>query len=137
MGEQLTGRWGDRIVLAMAKARKKRVRRPPKLLLFVDTNIWLDVYRGRSEASLTLLRHLESDAVRERLIVTYQLEMEFKKNRQLAILEGMKTLTVAPAPRLGVFSDAAAFRTAERALKTAGERVSKLKRQLSRILETP
>jgi hypothetical protein len=121
----------------MAKARKKRARKPPKLLLFVDTNIWLDVYRGRSEASLTLLRHLESEAVRECLIVTYQLEMEFKKNRQIAILEGMKTLTVAPTPRLGVFSDAAAFRTAERALQIAGERVSKLKRQLSRILETP
>jgi hypothetical protein len=121
----------------MAKAKKPRARRPPKLLLFVDTNIWLDFYRGRSEASLKLLAHLESEAVKERLIVTYQLEMEFKKNRQLAILEGMKALTVARTPRLGVFSDSAAFRTAERALKIAEERVSKLKKQLSRILETP
>lgn len=121
----------------MAIAKKVRTRKPPKLLLFVDTNIWLDFYRGRSDASLKLLGHLEAPAVQDRLVVTYQLEMEFKKNRQQAILEGMKTLTLTRVPRLGVFSNAAAFRAAERAMKQAEQRVAKMKKQLARILETP
>lgn len=119
----------------MAKARKKGT---PRLLLFVDTNIWLDFYRAGSDTSLMLLRHMESPAVRDRLIVTYQLEMEYKKNRQGVILAAMKVLTSPPkVPRLGIFSNAAAFATAERALKQAESRVSRLKKQLARILETP
>lgn len=117
----------------MAKAKKKR---SPPLLLFVDANIWLDFYRGRSEASLALLQHVES--VQDKLIVTYQLEMEYKKNRQNAILEGMKLLAPPPrVPRLGIFSNAAAIATAERALKQAEARVTTLKKRLSRILEKP
>ena len=50
----------------------------PKKLLFVDTNIWLDFYRARSEAGLSLLRHL--DSIRNQIIMTYVVEMEFKKN---------------------------------------------------------
>lgn len=48
-------------------------------LLFIDTNIWLDFYRARNEISLKLLKDIEKIA--DRLIVTYQLESEFKKNR--------------------------------------------------------
>ena len=59
-------------------------------LQFVDANIWLDFYRARTEAALSLLKHLE--AIAPEIIVTYQLEMEFKKNRQQAILEGMQEL---------------------------------------------
>lgn len=51
-----------------------------KNLRFVDTNIWLDFYRARKDAGLALLAHAE--AVADRIIVTYQLETEFKKNRQ-------------------------------------------------------
>lgn len=61
----------------------------PKLL-FVDANIWLDFYRARTDAALALLRHLEK--VSDRIIVTHQLEMEFKKNRQSAIAESLQEL---------------------------------------------
>ena len=76
-------------------------------LLFIDANIWLDFYRVRNDTGLRLLEHTEKLA--GRLIVTYQLEAEFKKNRQAAILEGMQELK-APQhiPRPGIFSDAAA-----------------------------
>ena len=57
-------------------------------LLFVDTNIWLDFYRARNETGLRLLEHVE--AVSEKLIVTYQLESEYKKNRQAAILRACR-----------------------------------------------
>ena len=58
----------------------------PNRLLFVNTNIWLDFYRARTDAGLALLRRL--DAIRDKLIMTHQVEMEFKKHRQEAILEG-------------------------------------------------
>ena len=59
-------------------------------LLFVDTNIYLDFYRIRTDVNTDFLGHME--AIKDRLIVTDQVEMEYKKNRQKAILEGMNEL---------------------------------------------
>jgi len=60
----------------------------PEKQLFIDTNIWLDFYRSRgADLSLKLLDHVRS--ISDKLIVTYQIEMEFKKNRQAAILESI------------------------------------------------
>jgi len=56
--------------------------------LFVDTNIFLDYYRVSSEASLNLLRKMCD--VKGSIISTYQVEMEFKKNRQRVISETLK-----------------------------------------------
>lgn len=50
---------------------------------FIDTNIFLDFYRSRTEATLSLLEKL--DSVKDRVICTYQVEMEFLKNRQSEI----------------------------------------------------
>jgi hypothetical protein len=44
-------------------------------LLFIDTNIYLDFYRIRSEIKTPFLAHLE--AIKEWLITTDQVEMEF------------------------------------------------------------
>ena len=112
--------------------RKPRMQK----LLFVDTNIWLDFYRARNETGLALLDHAES--VADRMIVTYQLESEFKKNRHTAILEGMQELK-APAqiPRPGIFSDTKATTVLNRSLKEADKRVKSLKSKLTRVLENP
>ena len=79
-------------------------------LLFIDTNIWLDFYRARTETGLKLLAHTE--AISDQVIVTYQLESEFKRNRQAAIIEGMQELK-APQQmsQPGIFSDAKAITT--------------------------
>lgn len=109
---------------------------PVQNLLFIDTNIWLDFYRARNETGLQLLDHAE--AVADRLIVTYQLESEFKKNRQAAILEGMQELK---APQQishpGIFSDAKATKAAAKSLKEAERLVKGLRRRLGRVLENP
>ena len=68
----------------------------PKLL-FIDTNIYLDFYRIRNEVKAPFLVHLEG--IKDTLIVTDQVEMEFKKNRQSSILEGMKELKPRPRQR--------------------------------------
>jgi hypothetical protein len=108
----------------------------PPNLLFIDTNIWLDFYRARNETGLQLLSRVEKIA--DKLVITYQLESEFKKNRQAAIYEGMKQLkepTQIPSP--GIFSDATATRVMVKNLKEAGKRAKRLHTRLIRALEDP
>jgi predicted nucleic acid-binding protein len=56
-------------------AAKKRKRAPRQVYAFIDTNIFLDFYRDSNEATLSLLERLKP--VRDRVISTYQVEMEF------------------------------------------------------------
>lgn len=91
---------------------------PGNNLLFIDANIWLDFYRARNEASLKLLSHAES--LIDRIIVTYQLESEFKKNRQSAIVEGLQApKDRVDIPRLGIFSNSKATRVIDQSTKRA------------------
>jgi predicted nucleic acid-binding protein len=108
----------------------------PKLL-FVDTNIFLDFYRGRNDAALSLLEHL--DTIQDRIIVTYQVEMEFKKNRQSAILEGDKDLKNISFKinRPGLFSDAAAIRSAEKKLEAVETSIKAIRKRLAKALAKP
>lgn len=59
-------------------------------LLFIDTNVLLDFYRARNDVSLNLLRRIDEN--RDNIITTYQVEMEFKKNRQKAIFDALEDL---------------------------------------------
>lgn len=107
-----------------------------KKLLFVDANIWLDFYRARNETGLALLDHAES--VASDLIVTYQLEAEFKKNRQSVILESMQELKApAQVPRPGIFSDSRASAVLTKSIKDADKRVKSLKSKLTNVLSNP
>jgi hypothetical protein len=109
---------------------------PVPNLLFIDTNIWLDFYRARNETGLQLLAHTE--AIVGSIIVNYQLESEFKTNRQAAILEGMKELkSPGTLPRLGIFSDANATKLMHRSAKDVEKRAAALKTRLRRALEKP
>ena len=93
---------------------------PTPKLLFVDANIWLDFYRARNEAGLSLLAHLEK--VSSDLIVHYNLESEYKRIRQAVILESMSELK-APiqVSRPGLFSDAKAAKAMQANIKQAAE----------------
>lgn len=105
-------------------------------LLFVDANIWLDFYRSRTDAGMSLLKRLDETA--DRIIVTYQLEMEVKKNRQSAIVEGIQELKpLQHVSRPALFSDAAAVRSLNSSLKQAEARVKKLKGRLLKALDDP
>lgn len=62
--------------------------KPMDALLFIDTNILLDFYRERkSDVSMRFLEQME--ARKDRLILGSQVEMEYKKNRQIVILESL------------------------------------------------
>lgn len=105
-------------------------------LLFIDTNIWLDFYRVRNEIGLNLLKHVE--AVSDRIIVTFQVETEFKKHRQLTIAESLKELKAITAiSRPGIFSDAKAVEVINKGLKEANKRLVGLRARLIKALDNP
>lgn len=105
-------------------------------LLFVDTNIWLDFYRARTEAGISILKHLEQIA--DRIIVTHQLEMEFKKNRLSAMLEGMQELKAPPLlSRPGLFSETPAVRAIHTAQRRVEARTKTLKARYMKAFDDP
>lgn len=56
--------------------------------IFIDTNILLDFYRiRRTDISMKYLEEIEKH--KNLIISTSQVEMEYKKNRQSAILESI------------------------------------------------
>ena len=105
-------------------------------LLFVDTNIYLDFYRIRTDVNTDFLGHME--AIKDRLIVTDQVEMEYKKNRQKAILEGMNELK--PPTKISVPSVLRQDRLSEgldRNIEDIKKKVGKLKTRPANVLEDP
>ena len=107
-----------------------------KTLLFVDTNILLDFYRVRDKTRIEFLTQLEK--VADRLICTYQVEMEFKKNRQAAIIEGSQNLKAPNSiPRPPILSEDRSYGALAKDLKKAAGRVKALNARLDRILEDP
>ncbi|MEW8102537.1 MAG: PIN domain-containing protein [Candidatus Thiodiazotropha endolucinida] len=105
-------------------------------LLFIDTNIYLDFYRIRNEVKASFLEHIE--AIGESLIVTDQVEMEFKKNRQVAILEGMKELK--PPAKInvpGMLKNDKSATALDKDQHKIQERIQKLKTRLDNVLENP
>jgi hypothetical protein len=115
------------------KAKKKSVRRPIQSYAFVDTNIFLDFYRNSNEASLSLLKKLES--VKERIICTYQVEAEFLKNRQGAIRKIADEASLNLNAKLpAVLSDTSLDAWIGKTNKDAKKRKTQLNKRLAKLL---
>jgi predicted nucleic acid-binding protein len=68
----------------MAKKQETKI----DAYIFIDTNILLDFYRiRRTDVSMKYLEEIEKH--KGIIISTSQVEMEYKKNRQSAILESI------------------------------------------------
>jgi len=107
-------------------------------LLFVDTNIWLDFYRAQSEDYIGLLAKVEG--IKAKIIVTHQLETEFKKNRQHVILNSVKLLgdhVPRKVPSVGVLAQAKQFEMLGKDIKKASERIRELQQRLIAMIEEP
>ena len=117
------------------KTTKKKAKRKIQAYVFIDTNIFLDFYRA-SEATLSMLEKLES--VRDRIICTYQVEMEFLKNRQREITKIANAVDLVLDAKLpAVLSDTqldSYVTTTGRTLK--GKR-TRLKKNLINLLRYP
>jgi predicted nucleic acid-binding protein len=106
-------------------------------LLFIDTNILLDFYRGRNDAAVSLLEKI--DGLHDQTIVTCQVEMEFKKNRQKVITQAITDLKLPdfnfPVPAF--LSDAASVKVVKGMNAGAKKRVENLKKRILLTLEKP
>src|SRR6266478_6175233 len=116
----------------MPRGKRKRQK-----LLFIDTNIFLDFYRARTDAGIALLTRI--DALQDKLITTYQVEMEFKKNRQKVILDSLVALKppeafiTAPA----FLAEAKNVEMMKRRMQDTKKRITKLRDRIKRILDKP
>ena len=105
-------------------------------LLFIDTNIWLDFYRSRTDAGIKLLKQLEK--ISDQIIVTYQVEAEFKTNRQNALKEGLQELNqIKYISRPAIFSDAQAVKTIRKKIGEANTKLKDLEAKFYKSLKDP
>jgi hypothetical protein len=108
-------------------------------LIFIDTNILLDFYRIKSsEIGLPLLDHI--DANHNQIITTDQVEMEYKKNRQGAILESLgrfKSPSWATLTPPAFLSDSKATKGIQRSTKEISGQEKRLTKMTERLLRSP
>ncbi len=107
-----------------------------KYLLFIDTNIYLDFYRASNDAQLTLLSELVK--VKDKIISTYQVEMEFKNNRQRVIENSLKKLEMPQTISFPAFRSRT--KTAEKTTELHKElckRINAFKHLLIKIMSNP
>lgn len=106
-------------------------------LIFIDTNILLDFYRIRkSDISLKYLELI--DKHKDKVITTSQVEMEFKKNRQSALLENIVKLKNESTEGFpAILSQAKAADIIIRRKKELSVQYNKLKAKIDKIFNNP
>lgn len=108
-------------------------------LVFIDTNILLDFYRIRkSNISMKYLEEIEKH--KELIIMTSQVEMEFKKNRQSAILESIgevKKFNIQGLSVPTILSDTKVVEQFNNSRKDIITQQKKLKEKIEKILKNP
>jgi predicted nucleic acid-binding protein len=108
-------------------------------LLFIDTNVLLDFYRIRnSDISLKYLKQLE--AYKDRLIITSQVEMEYKKHRQEAIIESLNSFSSPDWNKLtgpAIVADLQAMKMIDKQKKEITKQQKKVNEKIRMILENP
>ncbi|ACC79193.1 PIN domain-containing protein [Nostoc punctiforme] len=108
-------------------------------LIFIDTNIFLDFYRVRGgEQKLNLLKRVDDH--HDRIITTAQVEMEYKKNRQIVILESLnkfKTPDWGGLTPPAFLSDAQPAIAITKSKSEISSQQNKLKKRIEAILKNP
>ena len=107
--------------------------------IFIDTNILLDFYRiRRTDVSMKYLKEIEKH--KGIIISTSQVEMEYKKNRQSAILESIgevKKINNVTLSVPAIISDAKAVEMIKKSKKDIDEQQKKLQERIEKILKNP
>lgn len=105
--------------------------------VFIDTNILLDFYRIRGQDTyLSILNHIDEN--HNKLISTYQVEMEYKKNRQKVILETLQSLKTTSLNAVPAFlKDSKPNQVIATAEKQVKSQVKKLRERTINTLSNP
>jgi hypothetical protein len=105
-------------------------------LLFIDTNILLDFYRLSNENNKEFIGKIEKIA--SKLISTYQVEMEYKKNRQAVIINTMGQLRKPEKISCpGMFSSDRSYAAIKNHIRETEKCVKHIQSRLERVLENP
>ncbi|AZA78118.1 hypothetical protein EG347_11635 [Chryseobacterium sp. G0186] len=107
-------------------------------LIFIDTNIFLDFYRIRNNVSIKYLNEISQHE--DLIIISNQIEMEFKKNRQSAIRESIFETTKKPVIGLSypaIVSDHESLEKIKNSKKDIETEQSKIKETIEQILKKP
>ena len=103
---------------------------------FVDTNIFLDFYRSKNEATLSLLKRLKG--VKDRIISTYQVEMEFLKNRQRVLVQSLEELKSQKSPTVpAILADSATSMSLKDMEKSAKKKTNLIRKRILGLLKAP
>lgn len=109
-----------------------------KYLIFIDTNILLDLYRIRnSDITLDYLNAIKK--YKDIIITTSQVEMEYKKNRQKLIMDLLKSIKieVKPSPFPSLIEKTKYAKAIKTRIDYINERVTSLKKDIKNILSAP
>lgn len=114
-------------------------RKKSGYLIFIDTNILLDFYRIRkSDISLKYLEQIENN--KDKLILTSQVEMEFRKNRQTVILEALGEINKISTGGITVptiLFDAKPVDMIKKSQTEISKQQKKIKDRINKILSNP
>jgi hypothetical protein len=120
-----------------ASAARRRGKEQQDYLVFVDTNVLLDLYRSRGDSTVIALgKLLES---RDKIISTFQVRNEFLRNRTTVISQSLRELRRSlERPSVpAMFADTTALRMYEQAVKELNQRKEQLCTRLSTALRHP
>lgn len=119
----------------MAKKKNNKL----DALIFIDTNILLDFYRIRkSDISLKYLEEIERH--KDILILTSQVEMEFRKNRQSVILEAFGEINKTSFNGLSVptvLFEAKPVEMIKKAQRQISAQQRKIRERIEKLLTSP
>jgi len=119
----------------MAKSTKDKL----DALIFIDTNIFLDFYRiRRTDVSLKYFDEIINH--KDLIIISSQVEMEYKKNRQSAILESISEVTKKTQLNIScpaILTEALELKTIKKSKETIDLQQKKLKVKIENILKFP
>ena len=105
-------------------------------LMFVDANIFLDYYRTITNPTLSLLGKL--DTAKDKLIISCQTEMEFKKNRRSVINMSLDNLPSFGKSQIPVFlRDTRAVKSLKKREREARAYLKQLKDRAKDIQQQP
>ena len=119
-------------------AKKKKIE-TLDALIFIDTNIFLDFYRIRkSNVSMKYLEEIEKHI--DLIITSSQIEMEFKKNRQSAILESIgevKKINNVNINVPAILYDSQPVKMIEKSKKDIAKNQKQIRERIEKILKNP
>lgn len=119
----------------MAKKTTKKKAKPIQAWAFIDTNIYLDFYRSNNEARTPLLEKIQK--VSDRIISTYQVQMEFLKNRQNELLKSVQQIKNPNVQIPGVMGDGHISTTTNKIKKESKKRDKYLVSRVENMLTQP